>query len=287
MFELLFNPKRAEEKPLFVFLFAIAVHSLAVIFGLLFFKKYSSVVVVFLTVMAFIPLLYRTMFSEAKKGTSSNDERELARQHSRAYFFLILIFVGVFLSAASWFVYFSFKDPATVKTLYKVQTDAIASINSGATSNFGATTSMFMKILMNNFKVLVFCFLFAVIFGLGGIFILTWNATVVGAAMGNYVKSNFLSAVPHGFNILIFLQIYVLGFVRYMIHGIPEMLAYFVGAVAGGMLSAAFVKKYFSKEELSDKIILDAVNVMIISLVILVLAAIIEVYITPALFKNF
>ncbi len=224
-----------------------------------------------------------------EKGLKYREERDKVREHSKAFIFLILLFLGVFISSASWFIYFSFKDPVTLKTLFKVQTDAITSINSGATSNLGAPVNLFIKILVNNFKVLVFCVAFAAIFGLGAIFILTWNATVVGTAMGNYVKSNFLSAAfAKGIGqVFGFSWIYFLGFFRYMVHGIPEMLAYFIGAVGGGILSAAFVRKDFSNEKTSNEVILDAVNIFIISLIILVLAAIIEVFITPVLFKNF
>ena len=36
---------------------------------------------------------------------------------------------------------------------------------------------------------MAFCLLFSLIYGSGAIFILTWNASVLGTAIGNYIKS--------------------------------------------------------------------------------------------------
>jgi uncharacterized membrane protein SpoIIM required for sporulation len=57
---------------------------------------------------------------------------------------------------------------------------------------------------------------FSLIFGAGAIFVLAWNASVIAAAVGIFSKN--IGNLP-------------LGIARYMIHGIPEITAYFVAAV--------------------------------------------------------
>jgi uncharacterized membrane protein SpoIIM required for sporulation len=70
---------------------------------------------------------------------------------------------------------------------------------------------------------------------------------------------------------------------RYMIHGIPEIGAYFVGALAGGIVSVAIIRKDLRGER-SWKILQDSLILVIIAVLILVVAALMEVYLTPLLF---
>ena len=48
--------------------------------------------------------------------------------------------------------------------------------------------NIFVKIIINNLKVLFFCLVFSLLYGTGAIFILTWNASVIAAAIGNLIK---------------------------------------------------------------------------------------------------
>ena len=43
-------------------------------------------------------------------------------------------------------------------------------------------------IFLNNIRVLFLCIIFAFIYGAGAIFILTWNASIVGVAIGNLIR---------------------------------------------------------------------------------------------------
>jgi uncharacterized membrane protein SpoIIM required for sporulation len=110
---------------------------------------------------------------------------------------------------------------------------------------------------------------FSVIFGAGGIFILTWNATVISAAMVIFAKSNIYS-LP-------------LSLGRYMIHGVPEIAAYFIGTLAGGIIGLSIVRKEFKTGRFWD-ILYDSVILIVIAIVILFFAGIIEVFLTPRLF---
>jgi len=74
-----------------------------------------------------------------------------------------------------------------------------------------------------------------------------------------------------------------LGIARYMIHGIPEIAAYFIAALAGGIISVAIIRKDLRGER-TWKILQDSLILIIIALIILVIGALIEVYITPQLF---
>src|SRR5690606_23397421 len=124
-------------------------------------------------------------------------------------------------------------------------------------------------IFANNIYVLLFTIIFSLLFGAGAIFILVWNATVIAAAVGIFAKNSLIS-IPYAIS-------------RYMLHGIPEILAYFVGALAGGIISVAIIRKDLEGER-TWRIIQDALIMVIAAVIILVIAALMEVYITPRLF---
>jgi len=68
-----------------------------------------------------------------------------------------------------------------------------------------------------------------------------------------------------------------------MIHGFPEIAAYFIAALAGGIISVAIIRKDLRGERMWS-IFQDALILIIISVVILVVAGLMEVYLTPVLF---
>jgi len=130
-------------------------------------------------------------------------------------------------------------------------------------------TSAFLSIFANNIYVLIFTILFSLAFGAGAIFILVWNASVIAAAIGIFSKGK-LSGLG-------------LGLLRYMVHGIPEISAYFVGALAGGIVSVAVIRRDLQGEGMW-KILQDSLLMIIIAIVILVISGLMEVYLTPLLF---
>ena len=126
-----------------------------------------------------------------------------------------------------------------------------------------------MAIFANNLYVMIFTLLFSLAFGAGAIFILVWNASVIAAAVGIFANSS-LSRLP-------------LGILRYIIHGFPEIAAYFVAALAGGILSVAIIRKDLEGHR-KIGILRDCLLMVILALVILFIAALLEVYVTPVLF---
>ncbi len=124
-------------------------------------------------------------------------------------------------------------------------------------------------IFTNNIYVLIFTLVFSLVFGAGVIFILAWNASVIAAAIGIFTQSR-LQELP-------------LGILRYMIHGIPEIAAYFISALAGGIISIAVIRHEVGSERFWE-ILQDSLNLIIVAVVILFIGALIEVFVTPIFF---
>ena len=280
--ESLINPLKAEKKPWEMLFLGYIYSSVAILLSLWIFGEQSSLIMVFLTVMACVPIVYNTMKLEESKDLIITKERELMREHNKAIMFLMFLFFGITLSFVAWYV---FLPSTTLNIVFDKQISTIQAINNQVSGNAYQQFSTFSKILFNNIKVLSFAILFAFIYEAGAIFILTWNASVIGTAIVDFIRSNLSQyAGLLGFEkFSSYFNVVSIGLLRYILHGIPEILAYFYGGLAGGIISVAIIKKHYKDEKFSH-VLFDVSELLIISISFLLIAAFIEVYITPILF---
>jgi len=280
--ESLLNPLKAEKKPWEMFFIGMIYSSAAILLSLWIFKDQTSLVMVFLTVMACIPIVYSTMKLEESKDLSILDERALMREHNKAISFLMFLFFGITIAFVFWYV---FLPSDMLGFVFDKQIATIQAINNKVSGNVYEQFSIFSKIFLNNVKVLSFSILFAFIYGAGAIFILTWNASVIGAAIGNFVRVNLSEyAGLLGFDKFAgYFNIFSIGLLRYALHGIPEILAYFYGGLAGGIISVAIARKHYKDKKFSH-ILFDVSELLIIAMAFLLVAAFMEVYLTPIFF---
>lgn len=283
--ETLLFPMKAEKKPWEMFFIGLLYSTVAILLALWIFEKQSSFVMVFFTVLACVPIVYNTLKYEESKDMELNTEKKILHEHNKAIFFLAFLFLGITVSGVFWYLVL---PSQTSGYLFEQQINTIAEINNRISPNvtgFATSTDALFKIFFNNLKVLMFCVLFAFVYGAGAIFILTWNATVISAAIGNFIKSNMVevSSFIGLAKITGYFNVFSTGFLRYFIHGVPEILAYFYGGIAGGIISVAIIRNHFSTEK-SSAIILDISELLLISLGFLIVGAIFEVYLTPRLF---
>ena len=75
-----------------------------------------------------------------------------------------------------------------------------------------------------------------------------------------------------------------LAILRYSIHGIPEIIAYFAAGLAGGIISVAMMNRDLETNKFR-KIMLDVVDISLIAFLILIIAGLLEVYVTPLFFS--
>lgn len=280
--ESLMNPFKAEKKPWEMFFVGLVYSSIGILLSIWVFREASSLVMVFLTVMACVPILYSTMRLEEGKDMEIKSERRLIKEHNKAIFFFMFLFAGITVSCALWYTFL----PANYTSIvFEKQSQTIDSINNLVSGSAPGQFTIFSKIFLNNIKVLAFATLFSFIYGAGAIFILTWNASVIGTAIGRFAKASIGSvAGSFGFtNVAAYFQTFSAGILRYAIHGIPEVMAYFYGGLAGGIISVAIVNHHYESEKFS-RILFDASDLLIISIIFLFIAALLEVFVTPMLF---
>ncbi|MBU1911193.1 stage II sporulation protein M [Patescibacteria group bacterium] len=87
-------------------------------------------------------------------------------------------------------------------------------------------TEIFWGIVSNNMRLVFICMLLSIIYGVGAVFILNYNASIVGIIYGSGIRSFILGAtypvLPHP--------------ILYLPHIIVEILAYLFASLAGAML---------------------------------------------------
>ena len=161
--ESLMTPEGAERKPWLMFLMGILYSSVAVIISLSIFQDIqASWVMVFLTVLASVTLMYKTLVYEEDKDTRVRGEMTLLREHSKAIVFFLLMFLGFTVSFTAWGL---FLPAETTTTLFHFQANAIEGVN-GAFSGFSFFSDNFLNIFTHNLSILVLSFIFSFI-GLG------------------------------------------------------------------------------------------------------------------------
>ena len=278
--ESLTDPVHAERHPLAVFALGAGYGTLAIFLSLWIFEEQSSMVFVLLTASAAIPLLYHALHFEEKKDLIIQP-KGILHDHSAAILFYLMLFLGMAVAFSFWYTAF----PADLSSsLFRVQSQTISNLNQHVTGKI-TQTALLSKIFLNNVKVTIFCILFSFLYGSGAIFILTWNASVIGAAVGNFIRSHMaqFAGVVGLHKAGAYFYVGSLSILRYAIHGIPEILAYIIAALAGGILSTAIVRHDFGTNQF-ENILLDVSDLVLLSVLVLFIAALLEVFVTPALF---
>ncbi len=281
VFEALLRAQKAEKRPFLVFLLGILYSSIAVIFGLFAFRRDESILVISFIVFAAIPLMYMVIRLEEKKDRYVKKESVLLREHSKALFSFVALFLGILISLSLWYVFLPY---GYVKELFSSQIREVMIVEQGFSGTV-VRPGLFSFVILHNLQVLFFSFLFSFFFGAGAIYILTWNASVIAVALGSFIREQMVSfSESLGVTTLgAYFGSFSYGLLGYMSHGIFEMIAYFIAGIAGGIISVAVIRHdLFNKK--FRKIIYDSLLLMGISVIVLLLGAFIESHISSLIF---
>ncbi|MDD5417760.1 MAG: stage II sporulation protein M [Candidatus Nanoarchaeia archaeon] len=275
--ESLLSPSKAKNNPWALFFLGIVYSSVAILLSLWVFPNAVSLSSVFLTTIASIPLIVAVLRKEAADTEEDVKKKKyfIIGEHMDIFRIFTCIFMGFLVSYILWA---SFTPEPLFEIIFGEQIFTINTINSNI-SGKAVAGDIVGIILINNLKVLAFCVLFSFLYGAGAVFILTWNASVIAAAIGNIVREN-LSRFAGSNLLTAYFQAIPLGFARYMTHGFFEMMAYFFGGIAGGLISAAVIRHRLKSEEFVD-FMTDSVNLIIVACLLLIIGALIEISVSP------
>ena len=268
--ERLFNPKKLEDHPWELVGIGTFYASVGLLFAYILYPELSSMMALTFVVMLSLPFMYFLIASEEKKYHALLSEWTLLRQHMRTFKKYMYLFIGLTLGFTLWKV-FSPEQWATA--LFSTQTAALQSIN-GITGDISNILNNMMLIFLHNTKIVVISFFLSFFFGAGAIFILTWNASIIAVALGTEIKGVITQMAGSSYIPAIAFKT-----LAYMTHGLPEILAYIIAGLAGGIISYAIIREDI---KLSSRIMKDSAIMFAISLGLLFIAAYLEVFISPS-----
>jgi uncharacterized membrane protein SpoIIM required for sporulation len=274
--ESLITPFKAERKPWELFFYGILCTVVAMFLSFLVFTKHNGLIIMFLIVIGCTPLMYRTLKWEEKKDISYTKQTRVLQEHAKVILYLVYLFLGMVVAFTLMYVFLPLN---MVMRVFDVQTNIMffSGTLTGSTTQF----TFFKSIFFNNIRVMIFSFLLAFIYGAGAVFIFTWNASIISVAIGNLIryKLNGLAVSAGLIQLGNYFHIFSIGFLRYLTHGVLEMVAYFIGGLAGGIISVAVIKRDLASEKF-NQIVQDSSILFVVSLAVLAVAALIEVYIS-------
>lgn len=260
--ETLLSVKDVVKNPWHVFIFGIVISLISMAVSYLVFPENAGLLMVFLVTIISAPFMLRLL-----KYGEDREEKEVDKlgildrinpftaffRQSEIFSVYTAFFAGVVIALS---VAYIFLPEQFVEKAFSDQVSQIGRINA-LLGNFIVDEKIFNQILSNNLIVMSVSFVFALLFGVGAVFILAWNASVLSAAIGIVAKS---SGIPSA--LLAFLP-----------HGVFEIAAYFVAAIAGGIISVLVSERNCPDR---GRILGDMVVLMVFAVILVAIGAYIE-----------
>ncbi|MBI5177606.1 stage II sporulation protein M [Candidatus Micrarchaeota archaeon] len=280
MIEGLVSPRAARENPGWVFFLAILFVSLAVVVAIAL-PSLDGAAITFAFAPA-IPLIWSLIVREEEVENSRLpllEQKRAWEYHLPLVKVFALFFLGASIAYLAWYVIL----PQDIShKVFAPQVDEIERIgiefNKSPVSTAGdqgvtvvrtvsATGNaikpdLAWRLFSHNVVVLSFMFIFSLVYGIGAIYLLLWNASIIGIFVGERLR-----------------QLGVGGFLQALLgiipHGVLEIGAYFLAAIAGGILSAALMHQHHRRPQFKY-ILVDVALLSFVSIAALALAAVLE-----------
>ena len=234
----------------------------------------SPTAFLFLVGLPSIPFLLKIFQCEVEVEERKQflGSRTLAR-HYTAIKTLAAFFIGLVLAFAFFYLALPQQDSAQ---LFSTQKSELGNIR-GSFQGHAIAEDVFEKLFSHNLQVLMFIILFSLVYGAGAVFILVWNASVIGVFLGEFSTSYIVTRGAEAGGHLTGVSLGLLGILP---HGTLELGAYLIAALAGGILSAAIIRGDYKEKEF-PLIIYDVAKLVAWAIVFLAVGAFIEA--NPAL----
>jgi uncharacterized membrane protein SpoIIM required for sporulation len=265
MFESLLSLEEVERQPWLMFIWAVVIGSIGILiaaqinYQVPIGGQWFNLSGIFSVLFVIIPSTY--FITTMIKREEVAEEQMIRKYHLSSFwekhgsYLLILLtfFAGLTIAFSVW----SFVLPGD---FFSVQSSKINQIQGTTGSLTHGDIGSFGRILMNNLQVTAFSFLFSLFFGAGAVFIIAWNASILGVYIRQLSNSMF--------------DIYMGLF--FLPHGIPEIGGYLLAGLAGGIISSAVLRK--NDRKVLRIILLDSMKLLALAVAAIFLGAAIEVY---------
>jgi uncharacterized membrane protein SpoIIM required for sporulation len=243
--EAILDPDTASGKPWAMFILGIVFVSIAVASAKFLLANSTSLLVVSLVALPSVTLI-SNIFNRAESASSGPKLMGTFVRYFPVMITLGSYFLGVMAAFTAYYVILPPADRAVFFTDQTAELSFISSTASGhavATPFTGDLGLAFEFLFINNLKVLAIILLGSILYGAGSIFVLDWNASVLGTFLGS-IAGQLARSEPAKYTLWSGLGVGLLGLVP---HGTFELLAYLAAALAGGILSAALLRNKYNQ----------------------------------------
>jgi uncharacterized membrane protein SpoIIM required for sporulation len=295
--EKLFQERWVEKRPIYSFFLGIIFTLIAFITSRILFNGASTIHMVGITTILFtvivaLPGVNKLFDIEEKK--EARGKQSFLKEHEEVFDFFLYFFFGVFVV----FFVISFISPDLVmgerlmnfqeeKLQIAEKTTDTSGVGGPPTppaflfedNGFKLFNNQVKSIFLNNIYIMTLCFVLSILYGSGALFLLIFNASVWAAKLAEVI----MLKIPDIANSATIYTICNIGVIS--IHMIPEITAYILAAIGGGVLSKAFTKEKFMSSRFK-KVFKDSFILMLASFVVVFISAILEVHISKDLFEN-
>ncbi|MFH1286000.1 MAG: hypothetical protein ABIH99_05460 [Candidatus Micrarchaeota archaeon] len=269
--------KKLKDSYLLIFLFAYLFVSIAVILTARFYPQGAGLFIVCLTVLPSIPFFYKLASEEEITYEQHANARERIHTYEHVLKVYFVFFLSVILSFAFWASVLPQEVSTSLFSYQRTEFQRLSSITSNASAVIMSKELVINTIFTNNVQVLLLMLFFSFIYSIGAIFLLVWNASIIGILLEapiRYYALKFaylgLLAFPAGFFIGL-----LSGAKRTIFHGSLEFLAFFLASIGGGVSSIA-VERQFYKSPIFKTMLKDIALLILLSVVLLLLGAVVE-----------
>lgn len=249
MFERLWLKDELENKYFHIFIFGVIFTIIAFLLTNFILPIKNGLFVVFLiSLSATYPLVAYLIVEEdeIEKLIKKHKEKGFFKRHEKE----LMIYLSFFLGVMIVFIFAGFLLP---NNFFFYQNEIIKGITGLAIFEAGNSIALF-TILKNNLIVFLLTFAISFVISAGMVFILVWNASVLGVFLSKIIDTSPIEALS------------------YLPHGLFEISGIVLAGIAGALLSHQF--EYFKKTH-HNKIIFKGILKDIGFLVLIGIAAII------------
>lgn len=264
--EAILMPSMVKNRPLKILALSFLYTFVAIMFSHSLFPEQSSILAVALLSIIFIPF-FQKLFSREEMlevlSLQKLHENVFMRHRSTVEAFS-LFFVGTMLAiSVAYFFFPQYED------VFSLQTSTLKSFATGRVVD----VATLMLLIANNTQVVILMFILSTVLGAGAILILAWNASVIGVFLGMIARAAASSGTD---STTAFIYAVPYGILSIMLHGIPEIMAYFIAGIAGGILSVGVAKESITSLKFK-RIFVDSLKLVALAEVLVLFAAWLEV----------
>lgn len=265
-----FRASWLEKRPISAFFLGLIYALIGILSAKLIFPSSTGLTSIGFVSILLIPSLNRLLSDEENVEIRENkfSIKMMIKDHRDIFEIYFFLFLGVF---ATYAIFALILPETTVFNMFGPQLK-VAGFTGQAFVGSAIFTQEVMDILYNNLLVLIVCLILSIVYGAGSIFFLVWNASVWGIVFGYVAHTSIVQAHP--------LIAFGTVMAPVLAHMITEAFSYFSAAIVGGIVSKAVMREELFSERFHH-ILSDAMILLVLGFLLVVIAALIEVYMYP------